>query len=133
MIMKRTILILSLLVMSTILLLAQDASAIIKFDSELIHLGKVVKGQKVENAFRFTNIGKEDVVIDLVSTCECTLAKWTKGPIKPGETGQIDFTFDSAQKDEEVPIDVDIYFLNIDQKSGNPYSTFLQYTYEFTK
>ena len=131
--MKKSIHILSLLAISNIFLLAQDASAIVKFDSELIHLGKVVKGEKAHNVFRFTNIGKEDIEIDLVSTCECTVAKWTNGPIKPGESGKINFTFDSTQKDEEVPIDVDIYFLNIDPKSGNPYSTFLQYTYEFTK
>jgi len=108
---------------------AQDAGEIAKFEQEVISLGKVVKGDMVKNKFVFTNISSEDIEIDIVSTCDCTKAKWTSGPIAPGKVGSVDFTFDSSKKDEVVPIDVDIYFLNINPKTGNPYSMYLQYTF----
>lgn len=129
--MSKLYFLLSVLIMSTSLLMGQDASAIVQFETESIHLGKVSKGKKVKEVFTFKNVSAQNVEIDIVSTCECTEAKWTRGPIAPGETGTINFVFDSSQKDEEVPIDVDVYFLNVDPKNGNPYSTFLQYTYEF--
>ncbi len=119
-----------LLLLSTILV-GQNAGEIAKFEEEIIALGKIVKGEKVKNQFVFTNITDSDIQIDLVSTCECTAAKWTSAPIAPGEKGKIDFTFDSNKKDEVMPIDVDVYFMNINPKTDNPYSIYLQYTFEY--
>ena len=124
--------ILSILITLSGSLTAQDASSIVKWGHETIDLGAVKKGDKVNNEFTFTNISSVPVEIDLVSTCECTDAKWTIGEIAPGEQGSIKFTFDSSQKDEEVPIDVDVYFLNRDA-NDNPMSTFLSYTFTFVK
>ncbi len=119
-----------LLLLSTFLI-AQDAGEIAKFEQEIIALGQIEKGQKIKKQFVFTNISDEDIEIDLVSTCECTDAKWTSGAIPPGEQGTIDFTFDSSKKDEVMPIDVDVYFMNINPKTTNPYSMYLQYTFTF--
>jgi hypothetical protein len=112
-------------------LFAQDATAIVKITSLTKDLGTVVKGKKVSNYFEFTNIADKAIEIDLVSTCECTEAKWTRGKILPGEKGKIDFIFDSSKKDKEETIDIDVYFLTINSKTGNPYSLFLQYTYHW--
>jgi len=112
---------------------AQDASDIVKFDRELIDLGQVKKGNQVTDQFVFTNISDEDVKIDIVSTCECTEAKWSSGVVKPGEKGKIDFTFDSNKKDEVEPVDVDVYFINVNPDTGNPYSIYLQYTFGFSQ
>lgn len=119
-----------ILFLSTILV-GQNAGEIAKFEKEVIELGKIVKGQKVKNQFVFTNITDSDIEIDLVSTCECTEAKWTSGAIAPGEQGKINFTFDSSKKEEVMPIDVDVYFMNINPKTDNPYSIYLQYTFEY--
>jgi len=112
---------------------AQDASAIAKFDAVTLDLGKVTQGDKVSGVFSFTNITDEAIQIDLVSTCECTDAKWTRGPIAPGKKGEINFVFDSAKKEENEPVDVDIIFLNVNPKTDNPYAAYLQYTYDLVK
>lgn len=112
-------------------LVAQDGGEIVKFKETTQALGKVVKGSKVKGVFTFENISKEDIEIDIVSTCDCTEAKWTRGPIKPGEKGEIKYTFDSSKKDEVIPVDIDIYFLNVNPKTENPYSIYLKYTFEY--
>lgn len=105
--------------------------SIVKFESETLHLGKVKKGDKKEGLYTFTNISDDEVQIDIVSTCDCTEAKWTGYPLKPGESGKIEFVFDSNKKDHEETIDVDVYFVNTDPNTGNPISVFLSYTYEY--
>lgn len=111
--------------------MSQSSGSLVKFDSETIHLGKIKKGEKVKGVYSFTNISKEPVQIDIVSTCDCTEAKWTTSPIKPGEKGLINFIFDSTKKDAEEQIEIDVYFINNDPKTGNPVSAFLSYTYEY--
>lgn len=45
-------------------------------------------------AFTFKNNSDTVIVIyDVTSSCNCTTAEWPKAPIKPGESGQIKFTF----------------------------------------
>lgn len=107
-----------------------QSNPFLQFDAEEIFLGKVKKGEKVDSVFTFTNISKEDVVIDLVSTCECSEANWPKGAIKPGETAKIPFTFDSNKKDKEEEISIDVFLKNEDAE-GNPVVIFLYYTYEY--
>ena len=102
----------------------------LQFESETIHLGKVRKGTKVNSEFAFTNISDEDVVIELVSTCECTEAEWPKFNIKPGASGVIPFVFDTRQKEEEEEISIDVMLKNVDQ-DGNPVMIFLYYDYEY--
>jgi len=112
---------------------AQDAGEIAKFESWTLDLGTVPHGDKVEGAYTFINISKEPIEIDLVSTCECTDAKWTRGPIQPGESGTISFIFDSSKKEENEPVDVDVIFLNVNPKTDNPYAAYLQYVYDLVK
>ncbi|MEL6389673.1 MAG: DUF1573 domain-containing protein [Bacteroidota bacterium] len=111
---------------------AQSASSIVEWDRTTIDLGTIKKGDQRADSFSFTNISSEDVEIDIVSTCECTEAKWTQGGISPGESGKIEFIFDSAAKDNEEPIDIDVYFMNKDER-GDAYSTFLSYTFNWQK
>lgn len=112
---------------------AQDATQIVSIKSITQDLGTIVKGVKKDGKFEFTNTTDHDIEIDLVSTCECTEAKWTRGPIKPGDKGVINFVFDSSKKEHEDNVDIDVYFLNLNPKTGNPYSLFLQYTYHWSK
>ena len=119
-----------LLVFSLPFLVQAQSNDFLEFETEEISLGKVTKGDKVDSAFKFTNVSDEDVVIELVSTCECTEANWPKSTIKPGETGEIPFTFDSSTKDKEEEISIDVYLKNVD-KDGNPVIIFLYYNYQY--
>ena len=123
--------IITLILVSTLRASAQDAHEIVRFDQQVIDLGNVKKGEMVKNQYVFTNISQQDVIIDLVSTCECTEATWSSLPVPPGEKGVIEFVFDSSTKDTAEPVDEDVYFRNIKPKTDNPYSIYLQYTYSF--
>ena len=111
--------------------ICQDASEIVEWNYETIDLGLVEKGESVSNIFEFTNISGVDVEIDIVNTCVCTEAKWPQYAIEPGETARIEFTFDSNKKDDENPVELDVYFVNTNPKNGNPYSTYLNYTFRW--
>lgn len=72
---------------------------VIKFDQDVFDFGKINPGDKVNHKFRFINKGKSPLIItDSYATCGCTTPKWPHTPIKPGESGIIDVTFNSAGK-----------------------------------
>ncbi len=116
-----------------LLSVAQDASDIVKWKQQSISLGVVAKGEKISETFVFTNISDGDVEIDIVNTCVCTEAKWPQYPIEPGESAKIEFVFDTSEKDDNHPVEIDVYFANINPNTGNPYSTFLNYTFNWAK
>ena len=93
----------------------------------------MTKGDKVSETFVFTNVSDSDVEIDIVNTCVCTEAKWPQYPIEPGESAKIEFIFDTNEKDDDHPVEIDVYFANIHPKTGNPYSTFLNYTFTWAE
>ncbi|MEO8148044.1 MAG: DUF1573 domain-containing protein [Bacteroidia bacterium] len=63
------------------------------------HFGDVKAGEKVTHTFKFKNIGTADLVIASVSpSCGCTVPVWSKEPVKPGDEGKIDVTFNSEGK-----------------------------------
>ena len=72
---------------------------VMKFEKETHDFGKIRSGDKVTYEFKFTNNGKSPLIIkDAVATCGCTKPEWPTTPIKPGETGAIKVTFNSAGK-----------------------------------
>ncbi|MDF2432288.1 MAG: hypothetical protein JWP44_1919 [Mucilaginibacter sp.] len=77
---------------------AADAPSM-KFDKDTHDFGKIKSGDKVTYDFKFTNTGKSPLIItDAVATCGCTKPEWPKTPVKPGESGMIHVTFNSAGK-----------------------------------
>ncbi len=104
----------------------------LQFEAVEIELGTVKKGDRIEGSFQYTNTSQESVFIDLVSTCVCTKAKWSEEEILAGDSGEISFIFDSAKKDDEEPVDVDVILRNTDE-DGNPFFHYLSYTFEFEK
>jgi len=61
--------------------------------------GKIIQGEMVKTTFRFTNTGRADLLISKVSTsCGCTVADYTRDPVKPGKKGTVDIIFNSAGK-----------------------------------
>ena len=72
---------------------------VIKFEMESYDFGKIKQGSKVSYDFKFTNTGKSPLIItNAVATCGCTTPEYPKTPVKPGESGVIHVTFDSAGK-----------------------------------
>lgn len=70
-----------------------------QWEKEVHDFGKIVQGERVAYAFRFTNTGKSDLVIsDAKGSCGCTVPEYSKEPVKPGESGKIDVIFDSDGK-----------------------------------
>ncbi len=103
------------------------------FEKELINLGEVKKGAKVSDSFTFVNTGSEIIEIDIVSGCECTTLDWTMDPIAPGESGVVDFIFDSTTKDASENIEIDINLVNTDPKTGGPILKIVSYEYTLIK
>ncbi len=56
----------------------------------VFNAGKVAKGELVKATFTVENTGDNPLILaNVVGTCSCTIADWTKEPIQPGETGLI--------------------------------------------
>jgi hypothetical protein len=77
---------------------AQDSEkADFKFNEEKHDFGKIPQGTPVTTVFEFTNIGKEPLILTEVRpTCGCTIADYTKTPVKSGEKGLIKITYNAA-------------------------------------
>src|SRR5476649_629342 len=76
---------------------AQDnEKAELKFNEEKHDFGKIPQGTPVTTVFEFTNVGKEPLILTEVRpTCGCTIADYTKTPVKKGDKGIIKITFNA--------------------------------------
>ncbi len=71
-------------------------TAIMQFTEYVHDFGKIVSGEKVAALFTFQNTGKGPLIINNVTTsCGCTVARYSRKPIKPGETGSLEVVFNS--------------------------------------
>jgi len=78
-----------------------DQSQLPRMEFEQVEhdFGKVIQGEIVSYAFKFKNTGKADLVIASVSaSCGCTAGDYPRTPVKPGEEGQIEVSFNSEGK-----------------------------------
>lgn len=67
------------------------------FIEEEHDFGLLVDGEKVSYSFVFTNTGDAPLIIsNAKGSCGCTVPNWPKNPIAPGETGNIDVSFNSS-------------------------------------
>ncbi|MBJ6369527.1 DUF1573 domain-containing protein [Snuella sedimenti] len=75
---------------------AQNKVAKIEFKTDTIDYGTIEKGADGVRVFEFTNTGDAPLIIsDVKSSCGCTVPKKPKGPILPGETGEIEVKYDT--------------------------------------
>jgi hypothetical protein len=71
----------------------------ITFKNSEHDFGRVIEGEKITYAFKFTNTGSGNLVITNVSSsCGCTVPEYTNDPVQPGENGNIKVTFDSQNR-----------------------------------
>jgi hypothetical protein len=69
---------------------------IIQFEEIEHDFGRIIEGESVSYAFKFTNTGKSDLIIAEVTTsCGCTVPSYPKTPIRPGEGGTVKIAFNS--------------------------------------
>ena len=78
---------------------ARPEEEVVKFGKKIHDFGDILLTDKnVECTFEFKNISKKPVVVhNVVSSCGCTVPKWTREPVMPGKTGSIKVMFKNDQ------------------------------------
>ena len=92
----KKILLIAVMLLSVVSFASAQNEAKIKFDKLTYHFGKFSVNNSVQEAsFNFTNEGKSPLVINqVVTSCGCTVATYTKKPIAPGASGTIKVKYD---------------------------------------
>ena len=78
---------------------------VVEFDKTVHDFGDISINDGPQTCvFTVKNIGKEPIAIyEVVTSCGCTDAQWTREPIQPGKTGAITGTY----KNEDGPVPFD--------------------------
>lgn len=77
---------------------AADATTI-EFEKTIHDFGTLKSGESVSYTFKFTNTGQKPLLIsNAKGSCGCTVPKYPRTPIPPGEKGEIQVTFNSKGK-----------------------------------
>ncbi len=79
------------------------------FEEPGYDFGQVKEGTVVKHIFKFTNTGKVPLLINNAkSTCGCTIPKWPKDVIEPGQNGEIAVEFNTSGKSgfQEKPVTI---------------------------
>ena len=68
----------------------------IKFETETIDYGTIEKGSDGIREFKFSNVGKDPLILSNVqSSCGCVAVDWPKEPIKQGASAIIKVKYDT--------------------------------------
>lgn len=78
---------------------------VVEFDKTVHDFGDISIDDGPQTCvFTVKNVGKDPVAIyEVVTTCGCTDAQWTREPLQPGKTGMISATY----KNEDGPVPFD--------------------------
>lgn len=78
----------------------EAGQAEIVFDTLRINLGTFAEKDGLQKCvFTFTNTGDAPLIVNQAfASCGCTVPTYTKDPVKPGEKGQIDVTYNGKGK-----------------------------------
>lgn len=78
----------------------RNGQAEIKFDTLRINMGTFSEENCEQRcSFVFTNVGDAPLIINQAfASCGCTVPTYTKTPIKPGEKGSVDVTYNGKGK-----------------------------------
>ncbi|MBC2846493.1 DUF1573 domain-containing protein [Winogradskyella flava] len=72
--------------------------AIIKFETTVIDYGTVEQNSDGTRLFTFTNEGEAPLLITKVkTTCGCTVPSYSKAPIMPGDSGQLEIKYNTKR------------------------------------
>lgn len=68
----------------------------ISFSQDLIDYGTIKKGSDGKRIVTFTNTGNKPLIIsNIKSSCNCSVLSWTKSPVLPGKSGEIEVKYDT--------------------------------------
>jgi hypothetical protein len=109
------------------------ARDMIQWEKDFVEYGKVKKGDKREFTYKYKNISKEDVTIEICTACDCTTLDWTIKTLKPGESGYVNAKFDSTEKDAQETINITIIFKNKDPFLGYPVVDEVKFHFDIEK
>ncbi len=111
---------------------AKKAGDILVFDKKTIDLGAIKKGSFPEMTFRFLNISDENIEYKFFDVCSCSELTYDEDAvIKPGEEGSFHIVFDSKERDDEEPVEVNFELKNIDKRNGYGYFYTVEYIFKF--
>jgi len=72
---------------------------VMEFQNKEHDFGTIDEGDKVFYTFKFKNAGEADLIItNAVGSCGCTVPEYPKQAVKPGESGEMKVSFNSAGK-----------------------------------
>ncbi len=75
------------------------AQAEIKFEKAAHNFGTFKESEIQKTVFKFTNTGNEPLVIhQAITSCGCTVAKYTLTPVEPGKTGEVEVVYNGKGK-----------------------------------
>ncbi|MBR4297864.1 MAG: DUF1573 domain-containing protein [Bacteroidaceae bacterium] len=75
------------------------AQAEIKFEKTAHNFGTFKESEIQKTVFKFTNTGNEPLVIhQAITSCGCTVAKYTLTPVEPGKTGEVEVVYNGKGK-----------------------------------
>lgn len=73
---------------------------VITFEKIEHDFGTITEGEVVGTIFSFTNSGDGDLILGTATTsCGCTVPKFSKKPVAPGEKGTLEVLFDSSHRE----------------------------------
>ncbi|TAE76036.1 MAG: DUF1573 domain-containing protein [Bacteroidetes bacterium] len=73
------------------------------FVDKTYNFGKIRKGEKVTTSFYYKNTGTKSInILQVQTSCGCTITEWSKKIIEVGKTGEISVTFDSNEKEDII-------------------------------
>lgn len=71
---------------------------ILKFDKIEYDYGSIYQNSDGEISFAYTNKGKEPLIFARVkSSCGCTIPKWSRMPLMPGQTDTLKIVYDTKR------------------------------------
>jgi hypothetical protein len=86
------------------------------FETTEHNFGQLDRGEEVGARFGFKNEGHQPLIIERVSTgCGCTVAEYSKKPVKVDEKGFVEVVFDSRGKRGSQIQEAKVYFQNIEK------------------
>jgi hypothetical protein len=78
---------------------SSEDAPVMSFVETEYDFGSVNEGEIVDYTFKFTNTGKQPLIISkATATCGCTVPEWPKQPIAVGGKGEIKVKFNSKNR-----------------------------------
>lgn len=74
-------------------------TTVMTFEEDRFNFGTAIEGEKVSHTYTFTNTGDEPLILSNArGSCGCTVPKWPRQPIQPGESSEIVVEFNTQAK-----------------------------------